>query len=356
MTAKTDRKYTGKSALPYLLSTTKTLAKCQRYYYNFLDFCFNSKRNRDCYTERNVRINMSRMWHNIIIPNAILCRTYGQVPPYKDCIEALNYAMSKGKTKRSLDMWHHVASLENNGNGVGAVKKYHRSYLFYVCGKARNNTNGHIYELPNDKRFTIQQYITKKVSRYINQSVRRLWECPWDDLNMLVYEWKHIDDEWKERNNKRTERMGKLEDIIDGYGYWHSESQKAEARAEYAKLEKEEEDDDQPKMPTTARAIVEKYHVSMTSAQRFKKWRSQCCADDWDHYFDRTVSWPLPKSMKKTDDTDKDFIDTSKAQPEQPVEPVEQVDSDDEIERAVNAAENRGDRPVAIDEDEDLPF
>lgn len=360
MTAKTERKYTGKANLPYLLSTTKTLVHCKHYYYDYMDFCFNSKRNRDCYTERNVRINMSRMWHNIIIPNAILCRMYGQIPHYKECIEALNYAMTHGKTERSLQMWHEVARIENSGKGVGALTKYHRSYLFYVCGRARNNSNGHIYELPKDKRYDVRQYIGKKVSRYIGQSVKRLWECPWDDLNMLVYEWKHIDDEWRERQDQRVEQMHKLEEIFEGYGFWHSEKEKVKAKAEYDKIDKEYDDDIQPTMPRTARAIVEKYHVSMTSAQRFKHWLSQCCNENCEHYYSRDVSWALPKSVKKPEKPDLDFIDTDNAQQEQPVEPVGNTENevDDEIDSAVNAAENRGDRPVAIEEDEDaeLPF
>lgn len=132
-----NKKSGGKVALPFLLSTTKSLLKSKRFYYNGFDYRFVCKRNRDCYTERNVRINMTRQFHNIIIPNAILCRESGFKPTFQDALDALNHAMVNGKTPRSLAMWRQIcrdeAALPKEQQ---VVYKYRRGFYYYVLGQA----------------------------------------------------------------------------------------------------------------------------------------------------------------------------------------------------------------------------
>lgn len=356
-----DNKAKGKQSLPYLLSTTKTLVRCKHYYYTYMDFTFNSKRNRDCFTARNVKINMSRMWHNIIIPHAIMCRMYGHPTTYRECLEALDYAMSHGKTERSLKAWKAVVIDINNEKDHSTMRKYHRSYIYYVKGQGINKSNGHVYELPKDKRYDLRKYLLT-IAKYLDSSVRNWsWKCPWDDLNELVYKWKHYNDEWKAREDERNDKMKRLENIISGSSLFWDKDQKARAQKEHDQLDKEYEADPEPVFPKTVRAIVDEFGGSMTSAQRFKQWLKQLAKENWKAYDDRDISWPLPKSIEAPKEESKDFIDTDSVGKADPPETEIDADSiDDEIDRAVSAAESRGDRPVSIldevGEDADMPF
>lgn len=358
----------GKQSLPYLLSTTKTLVRCKRYYYTDWDFTYNSKRNRDCFTEKYVRINMTRMWHDIIIPHAIMCRMYGAPTTFAEAIDALNYAMTSGKTGRSLAMWHKVVNEENNGRGVGVIDKYRRSFLFYVKGQAINRSTGLPYSLPKDKVFTVNSYVTAKIGKYVGSVARRWqWKCPWDDLNQLVYNWEHYRDEWDKRSSERIDRMDKLEDIMSSNNDWlYSKARKKEALEEYERLEKECEDDPRPEFPETVRAISKEFHVSHTSAQRFKVWLKQFHETDSKNYWARKPGWRRPKSYVAPVDDDDGLLDIEAIKKKirdenKPVEPedepfdiaddeIEAVD-DNAIDKAVRDAENRGDRPVPLDDD-----
>lgn len=368
------RNYKGKQDLPYLLSTTKSLAKSKRYYYRGFNFLFNSKRNRDCYTERNVRINMTRMWHNIIIPNAILCRESGFKPKFQDAIDALNHAMNNGKTDRSLAMWRQICKYEASlPKDQQVVYKYRRSFYYYVLGMAATK-NGLLYSLPKKKVITLDDY-KSKLSRFICDSLPKswIWECPWDGLNMLVYRWKHYNDEYDQRCADRAKRISELE---KSKPYWDfSESDRrtiAEIDAKIKLIEAEYDEDSEPTFPSTLRAICEEFDVSMTTAQQFKLWYKQYNKYDstlaWGDEC-RKVRWPLPKAMReesKPDKADSDFIDLdykgSKGNKDYLIKDDDEdedmdVPSDDtEIEHDIQSAVNSGKSPQGrwdTEEDDD---
>lgn len=363
-----ERKSKGKVAIPYLLSTTLSLKKSGRYFYRYFDFHFQCSRNRDCYTERNVRINMTRQWHNIIIPNAILCRESGYIPKFQDAIDALNHAMTNGKTERSLATWRQICRAEAAlPKEQQVVYKYRRSFYFYVRGMAATQ-KGLLYSLPKSKVITLEDY-TKKLCKFIYKSLSGnwYWECPWDGLNELVYKWKHFEDEYNARQEARGDRIKELQS--KRYHIWdfssEGDSKKDTIDAEIAKLEKEIEDDDPPDWPSTLRDLSTQFKVSMTTAKMFKDWMKQYEKYDSDRFWDseksRTIRWELPRSAKDNGEKQpeqQDFVDLSKVNKDDDIDDTE--DSvDTNIDHDIQAAVNSGNRPVgSIDDDEisELPF
>lgn len=368
------RNYKGKQDLPYLLSTTKSLAKSKRYYYRGFNFLFNCKRNRDCYTERNVRINMTRMWHNIILPNAILCRESGFKPKFQDAIDALNHAMKNGKTERSMAMWKQICKDEANlPKDQQVVYKYRRSFYFYVLGMAATK-NGLLYSLPKKKVITLDDY-RLKLSRFIYDSLPKycIWECPWDGLNTLVYRWKHYNDEYDQRCADRTNRIKELENRKSLWEFGDNEKRKnAEIDAKIKLIKAEGNEDSAPEFPKTLRAICDEFAVSMTTAHQFKLWLKQYYKYDSETAYSdecRKIRWPLPRAMRYADNkekTDSDFIDLDSK--DSTVYRIKDDDEDDDadilsedadIEHDIQSAVNSGKRPEGrwdTEEGEDDPF
>lgn len=365
---KHKRKSNGKVAIPYLLSTTLSLKQSGRYFYKYFDFHFDCCRNRDCYTERNVRINMTRQWHNIILPNAILCRESGYIPKFQDAIDALNHAMTNGKTERSLAMWRQICQAEARlPKEQQVVYKYRRSFYFYVRGMAATQ-KGLLYSLPKSKVVTLEDYV-KKLRKFIYQSLSGnwYWECPWNGLNEIVYRWKHYEDEYNARQEARGKRIKELRSKADYIWDWEADAKERRNKvlAEIAAVEKELEDDEAPDWPTTLRELCTQFNISMPTAKMFKDWLKQYEKYNSDRYWDseknRTISWALPRSAKSKGEKQpeqQDFVDLSKVNKDVDVDDTE--DSvDTNIDHDIQAAENSGERPVGrIDDDEisELPF
>ena len=356
----------GKQTLPYLLSTTKSLLKSKRYYYQLYDFRFQCKRNRDCYTERNVRINMTRMWHNIILPNAILCRESGFKPTFKDALDALNHAMTNGKTERSLAMWRQICQAEAAlPKDQQVVYKYRRSFYYYVLGMAATK-DGLIYNLPKKKVISLKDYVAK-LSKFIYDTLpnKVMWRSPWDGLNELVYKWKHFDDEYNERVEARRKQINALRSKISCIWAWEADAneRKAKLESEIEALEKEDYDDEAPEWPSTLRELCSTFHVSMTTAKQFKDWLKQYCKYNQSEYFGdypKDVSWRFPKSVRDKNQDPKpetDMIDVD----EHVDEGDDDVsDADGGIEHDIQSVVNSGVRPVGrVDDDDEiseLPF
>lgn len=339
----------GKQALPYLLSTTKTLARCKHYYYRGIDFKFNSKRNRDCFSERNVRINMTRMWHNVILPNAILCREYKHPTTFKEAIDALNYAMTHGKTERSLAMWKQICTAESKlPNTEQVVFKYAKGYYYYVEGKGATK-DGLLYELPKKKRHTIKTYRDQVVYRFIWHKCK-IWECPWDDLNMLIEKYKHYKDEWFARCEARTNEIDDCEVMVKRNSWLGPSDMVDKFKMRLAELEKEDEDDVEPVFPKTVRAICDEFHVSMTSAQRMRCWIKQMNKETDFKYSDdpRNLTWDSVN--RNSDDDEQDMLDTE-------TEDSEEINIESSIDHDIESVVNSGERPVGNwDDGAELPF
>lgn len=369
------KKSGGKVALPFLLSTTKSLLKSKRFYYTGLDYRFICKRNRDCYSERNVRINMTRMWHNVIIPNGIVCRESGFRPKFQDALDALNHAMTHGKTLRSLAMWKQICQDEAAlPKEQQVVYKYRRSFYYYVLGQAATK-DGLVYNLPKSKVISRTDY-TVKLIRFLEHSLPKKcdWYSPWNGLNQLVYKWKHYDDEYDQRCADRQKRIDELKDRRRDIWGWDDDADKkrSELDAQIDLIEAEGDKDSPPDFPETLRAICDEFKVSMTTAQQFKLWLDQYKQFNPDRYYSedlRKVWWPAPKSTGRKDkDNHEDILDLTNIESTQVEDTVDSQDIDEleptpeeTIDHDIQAAVNSGNRPegrwdTAEDDDNLMPF
>lgn len=349
-----NRKNKGKQSLPFLLSTTKSLIKAKRYYYRYIDFQFNCKRNRDCYSERNVRINMTRMWHNIIIPNAILCRESGFIPTLQDALDALNHAMTHGKTPRSLAMWRQICQDEAKlPDEQKVVYKFRNSFFFYVLGKGRRK-DGTIYCVPKAKVMSVEDYVKKEIINYIDQkSIRRFcWLCPWDDLNRLVYIWQHWDDNFDKTQDKLDDAMKRLLN----HSKWSYRSPNKNEEAALEKLDAINMKLIKPEFPQKLRDIANEFHVSLTSAKRFNDWLKQLEKYNPDSDI-ATLRWASPKGVTQIKQYE-DIIDLSELKKNAKLTEDDLVDGGDNIASIIDSLVKSGERPDGEDKDplQDLPW
>lgn len=293
----------GKQDIPYLLSTTKTLVRCQRYYYRYFDFHFNCRRNREYFSVENARVNMTRQWHNVIIPNAILSRESGKPATWADAIGALAYAMTSGKLTSAVLAWDALLKEEAALPTDQRVwRKYYKSFLYYGLGQAINK-DGFVYQLPKAKMVSLTAYYQRNWKLMSSKNPIDCWESPWNSLNRMVNEFR------KDKNIRRL----------------------------------------------TQRELVTRFNISMTSATMFRRWVRQ-----WIKYFvldsdylveDAPVNWVEVDEPEPKEDNDilEDAIETSAT------EHFEQLcfESDFECNKVINS----GSRPIAKEPVEyDLPF
>lgn len=269
---------------------------------------------------------------------------YGHPATFSEAIDALNYAMSHGKTERSLEAWHAVCEAERKiaGQPESIVYKFRRSFYFYALGMAVNK-DGLVYNLPKAKVMDLDTYRKlPSVRRYIWNRLE-VWYCPWRDLNMLVDAWQHHQDKYCERIKTLNDTIDQIEDRLR----WTIDAEEKVRLAERSREANKILDDlEEPEFPMTQRAIVDAYHVSMTSAARFLHWYKQMVKKTGYQAWSDTPSkvyWPGKKPKK-----------VKQLEPEVDDNPVDDVD----IDKAIQAVVNSGDRPVGRVDDEtsDLPF
>ena len=295
----------GKQTLPYLLSTTKTLARCQHYFYRFLDFKFNCRKHRAYYSVENARVNLTRQWHNIIIPNAIIAREVGKPATWEDAINALAYAMTSAKEVCAVLAWDALLKEEAALPKEQRVWcKYYRSFLYYGLGQAISK-DGYVYQLPKDKMIKSTEYFNRNWKLLSHKNPIECWKSPWKALNGLVAEFD------KDRS------MRKL----------------------------------------TVREITEKYNVSNTTTSMFKYWLRQWISEfvSGSEYLidDAPIFWAKPDEPEKPATPDEDFLEDA----------VETSETDHfnqlmfDMNYDANKAIKSGSRPVAKDQEEfELPF
>lgn len=177
-------KATGKKKLPYLLSTTATLIRCKHYFYTCYDHKFRCRKHRDYYSVDNAKQNMTRQWHDIIMFNALLCRSFGNPATWQDAVEAIEYAMTHGKSKRALEAYRQLLLVDGEKPIEDRiVTKMDESFKYYALGMNRYGKH-----LAKDKLVTYNQYL-ERVCKWDNDKIFKevsSWTSPWKELNRLV--------------------------------------------------------------------------------------------------------------------------------------------------------------------------
>lgn len=323
----------GKRSLPYLLSTTKSLTRCDQYYYTSYDFKFKSKKNREYESEKHCLTNLTRMWHNVIIPNAIICLRYGKPATLKDAFTALNYAMTTGKAGTAIDAYKAVIATENakpEEDRIWTTLK--RSFYFYGLGEASNN-DGLLYALPKSKRVDLDTYI-KRIAKY-KRSLGRLWVCSCSELNKLIYAWVHWEDAWREREDYRTEKEDRIK--VNAM-FFNREDQIQQIAAE-------RDADKCPQFPSTYEDIRKQFGSSYATISKFKKWLKQFHMTDSDALWSHQPQWAAlydKKTRKSIEAKAVEYLDSN-----------EYDDDGNLIYKIADSVQNSGQRPVGRVDDSD---
>ena len=330
----TERKSKGKQAIPYLLSTTKSLARCDQYYYTGYDFKFNSKKNREYESDKHCRTNITRMWHNVIIPNAIICLKYGNPSTLKDAFTALNYAMTAGKALTAIDAYKAVIEAEKakpEEDRIWSTLK--RSFYFYALGQATNK-EGLLFPLPKSKRVDIDTYI-ERIKKY-KRSISHHWACKCAELNKLIYAWCHWEDAWKERE---TYRDNKEEYITYHTAYCYRDEK-------LRQLEEERDNDPCPEFPSTYKELNKTFGSSYATVSKFKKWLKQFYQADSKAFWNKTPTWWAfftAKQLKTIEDKATEYLD-----------PNDHDEDGNLIYKTAESIQNTGVRPSGRVEDDDF--
>lgn len=149
---------------PWLLSTKRTLAKAGIRFYEGLDFTMDRSRNRSVRFNQIYRV-FTEVFHNTILPNAIIAERAGVDVQVKDVYAALHYAMRHGKTEETKKHWDDFKKqLPNTDTWVYENVTY--PFNFYVKGILQKD--GQQTVIPEDKRTTLDEYREKVIGKFVH--------------------------------------------------------------------------------------------------------------------------------------------------------------------------------------------
>lgn len=149
---------------PWLLSTKRTLAKAGIRFYEGLDFTMDRNRNRSVRFNQIYRV-FTEVFHNTILPNAIIAERSGVDVQVKDVYAALHYAMRHGKTDETRKHWDDFKKqLPNTDAWVYENVTY--PFNFYVKGILQKD--GQQTVIPEDKRTTLDEYREKVIGKFVH--------------------------------------------------------------------------------------------------------------------------------------------------------------------------------------------
>lgn len=149
---------------PWLLSTKRTLAKAGIRFYEGLDFTMDRNRNRSVRFNQIYRV-FTEVFHNTILPNAIIAERAGVDVQVKDVYAALHYAMRHGKTEETKKHWDDFKKqLPNTDTWVYENVTY--PFNFYVKGILQKD--GQQTVIPEDKRTTLDEYREKVIGKFVH--------------------------------------------------------------------------------------------------------------------------------------------------------------------------------------------
>lgn len=149
---------------PWLLSTKRTLVKAGIKFYEGLDFTMDRNRNRSVRFSQIYRV-FTEVFHNTILPNAIIAERSGVDVQLKDAYEALHYAMRHGKTAETKMHWDDFKKrLPDRDAWVYENVTY--PFNFYVKGILQKD--GKQTVIPEDNRTTLDEYRKKVIYKFVH--------------------------------------------------------------------------------------------------------------------------------------------------------------------------------------------
>lgn len=160
----TKKETEKRESRPWLLSTKRTLAKAGIRFYEGLDFTMDRNRNRSVRFSQIYRV-FTEVFHNTILPNAIIAERAGVDVSVKDVYAALHYAMRHGKTGETKKHWDDFKKqLPDTDAWVYENVTY--PFNFYVKGILQKD--GQQTVIPEDKRTTLDEYREKAIGKFVH--------------------------------------------------------------------------------------------------------------------------------------------------------------------------------------------
>lgn len=146
---------------PYLLSTAATLRKFGILDYDGYDFSMRRDRHRS-YRAPIIKKLILEFLYETIVPNAIIAKQSGRYIEWKDAMTALEYAMTKGKSKESVDAFNDFYKAHKADWFFTHVK---RPVKFYAFDTPFNTKTGEfsVNRLPEARRWTIDRYVMERM-------------------------------------------------------------------------------------------------------------------------------------------------------------------------------------------------
>ena len=166
---------------PWLLSTKRTLAKAGIRFYDGPDFTMDRSRNRSVRFNQIYRV-FTEVFHNTILPNAIIAERAGVDVSVNDVYAALHYAMRNCKTEETRKHWEDFKKqLPNADTWVYENVTY--PFNFYVKGILQKD--GKQTAIPEDKRTSLEEYREKVIGKYA-RLLKPMTYSSTPKLNILV--------------------------------------------------------------------------------------------------------------------------------------------------------------------------
>lgn len=166
---------------PWLLSTKRTLAKAGIRFYEGPDFTMDRSRNRSVRFNQIYRV-FTEVFHNTILPNAIIAERAGVDVSVNDVYAALHYAMRNCKTEETRKHWEDFKKqLPNADTWVYENVTY--PFNFYVKGILQKD--GKQTAIPEDKRTSLEEYREKVIGKYA-RLLKPMTYSSTPKLNILV--------------------------------------------------------------------------------------------------------------------------------------------------------------------------
>jgi hypothetical protein len=152
----------------WLLSTSKTISHFKIKGYNGKNFTYDRRWNQKP-TEKSIKRLYHRVFHNVLIPNALIAKASGKIVVYTDIIAAIDYVMNQGER---MEAWKNLTG--NSTNSEWYKKHILQSFEFYVHDKIRDS-NKH---LPKKNRWTLDKYLDDtNVRKYTSGNSLYKWSA-----------------------------------------------------------------------------------------------------------------------------------------------------------------------------------
>ena len=148
----------------WLLSTSKTLSHFKIKGYCGKDFSYDRRWNKSP-TQKSIFRLYTRVFHDVIIPNALIAKSAGKRVEFSDVSAAIVFVM---KTKKRAEAWKKLIGEATANDWL--VKNAKQNFEFYAHDKLRDSDK----LLPEKDRWTLEKYLEKTLAGKFTEENKQL--------------------------------------------------------------------------------------------------------------------------------------------------------------------------------------